>query len=377
MSTSSNVGAMVCRRSTNDQPAVSLYNSRARPSRYGSIPQLESIQQGIPDVPVGPRAARQSRLCSQRTSQPNAARDMRMPEQFAAPSMEICQNNVNTNDDSRLNVQISTSQITISRGSIRIIQTNINCNGPSFMSNTASDVPRSTRASSANISSQSDGPLPLVAGTAHGTASHSNDNMRHDTRDLRAIRPSTVYPRPSRNGVVHHSANQPARSSRHITMSPPASSVHSPLTAQHISAPSHAAFPTHIPRSPPTPSSTAPAAFDFHAQAPPGSRAIVFIARCTEPLTAGAEVANSECPVCLEPADRHARGCVQIKRGRGCNHMIGRDCLEAMLMDQPDNRKLCPLCRATWMRGSGYGQNDEHGYAVLGLRYNRRRGLGP
>lgn len=53
-----------------------------------------------------------------------------------------------------------------------------------------------------------------------------------------------------------------------------------------------------------------------------------------------------ECPICLD--DFALEDCLQITGIEGCNHRIGRTCLEKLLLTDPDEEKRCPLCRTVW-----------------------------
>ncbi|CAA9962922.1 zf-RING-2 multi-domain protein [Pyrenophora teres f. maculata] len=67
---------------------------------------------------------------------------------------------------------------------------------------------------------------------------------------------------------------------------------------------------------------------------------------------------NSECPICLEPPSQ-SHLCVQIKGVPGCNHMIGRDCLEELLIRDSDEKKECPLCRAEFLASNFIEQGSD------------------
>jgi hypothetical protein len=83
-----------------------------------------------------------------------------------------------------------------------------------------------------------------------------------------------------------------------------------------------------------------------------------FMQRHTQPIFEGGANAppNEECPICLEPPSAEHL-CVQIKDIPGCNHMIGRECLKEMLTRRPDDKKECPLCRATFLVEDGVWQD--------------------
>lgn len=63
--------------------------------------------------------------------------------------------------------------------------------------------------------------------------------------------------------------------------------------------------------------------------------------------------ANTECPICLEDISEHI--CVKIVDIPGCVHMIGLECLQVLLDNHPNDKKLCPLCRTDWLGGPGPG----------------------
>ncbi|KAF1918874.1 hypothetical protein BDU57DRAFT_527011 [Ampelomyces quisqualis] len=70
---------------------------------------------------------------------------------------------------------------------------------------------------------------------------------------------------------------------------------------------------------------------------------------------------NTECPICLEGIEEHI--CVQIVGIPGCTHLIGMECLQAMLSSYPNAKKICPLCRTEWLgdaRGRGRGGRGAH-----------------
>jgi hypothetical protein len=54
-----------------------------------------------------------------------------------------------------------------------------------------------------------------------------------------------------------------------------------------------------------------------------------------------------ECPICLD--NYSLETCLRITGIDGCNHHIGRKCLEEMLRSRPNEEKKCPLCRAVWI----------------------------
>jgi hypothetical protein len=83
-----------------------------------------------------------------------------------------------------------------------------------------------------------------------------------------------------------------------------------------------------------------------------------FMQRHTQPISeSGANAPpNDDCPICLEPPSAEHL-CVQIKDIPGCNHMIGRECLKEMLTRRPDDKKECPLCRATFLAEDGIWQD--------------------
>lgn len=60
-----------------------------------------------------------------------------------------------------------------------------------------------------------------------------------------------------------------------------------------------------------------------------------------------AEPPNTDCPICLENTEEHV--CVQIKGCGDCKHVIGLECLEEFLKQEPDAKKQCPLCREEWL----------------------------
>ncbi|KAH4072427.1 hypothetical protein HBI82_069950 [Parastagonospora nodorum] len=68
--------------------------------------------------------------------------------------------------------------------------------------------------------------------------------------------------------------------------------------------------------------------------------------------------ANTECPICLEDISEHI--CVKIVGILGCVHMIGLECLQVLLNNHPDDKKLCPLCRTEWLSGPGPGPDIGH-----------------
>jgi hypothetical protein len=83
-----------------------------------------------------------------------------------------------------------------------------------------------------------------------------------------------------------------------------------------------------------------------------------FMQRHTQPISeSGANAPpNDDCPICLEPPSAEHL-CVQLKDIPGCNHMIGRECLKQMLTRRPDDKKECPLCRATFLAEDGVWQD--------------------
>ncbi|OAL00060.1 hypothetical protein IQ06DRAFT_154435 [Phaeosphaeriaceae sp. SRC1lsM3a] len=79
------------------------------------------------------------------------------------------------------------------------------------------------------------------------------------------------------------------------------------------------------------------------------TRANYFIASHTDFLSR--DDANpplkTECPVCLGGIEEHV--CVKIICIPGCSHLIGLQCLETLLNDNPNCRKTCPFCRTEWL----------------------------
>lgn len=67
---------------------------------------------------------------------------------------------------------------------------------------------------------------------------------------------------------------------------------------------------------------------------------------------------SNTCPICLEGEAEHL--CVQIYNVQGCNHLIGYDCLKAMLSFNEDDEKRCPLCRTVWLEEKGVWQNTSN-----------------
>lgn len=55
---------------------------------------------------------------------------------------------------------------------------------------------------------------------------------------------------------------------------------------------------------------------------------------------------NTECPICFEGIEEHI--CMRIIGIEGCTHLIGLECLEALLKSNTINEKECPLCRTAW-----------------------------
>ena len=56
--------------------------------------------------------------------------------------------------------------------------------------------------------------------------------------------------------------------------------------------------------------------------------------------------ALEECPICLDTYQSEQPVQIQVE---GCNHILGRWCLEAMLTTNPRLEKTCPLCRTKLM----------------------------
>jgi hypothetical protein len=56
--------------------------------------------------------------------------------------------------------------------------------------------------------------------------------------------------------------------------------------------------------------------------------------------------ALEECPICLDTYQNEKPVQIQVE---GCNHILGRWCLEAMLTTNPRLEKTCPLCRTKLM----------------------------
>jgi hypothetical protein len=88
---------------------------------------------------------------------------------------------------------------------------------------------------------------------------------------------------------------------------------------------------------------------------------------------------NTECPICLEGIEEHI--CIKITNLRGCEHMIGLQCLQEMLEHRPDDKKECPMCRTTWLPEVGYWQGEAptgrtgiRGTGMSYLRPIRRQG---
>ncbi|KAJ4377921.1 hypothetical protein N0V83_000751 [Neocucurbitaria cava] len=77
-------------------------------------------------------------------------------------------------------------------------------------------------------------------------------------------------------------------------------------------------------------------------------RAARFMSEHTDFLSHNAaEPPNTDCPICLESTEEHV--CIQIKGCGDCKHVIGRECLEEFLKQEPDAQKQCPLCREEWL----------------------------
>lgn len=75
-------------------------------------------------------------------------------------------------------------------------------------------------------------------------------------------------------------------------------------------------------------------------------RCDAFIKDQTEEVRPEELPAQEECPICLNTYEEETP--VRIKMD-GCSHIIGRNCLSAILTNSPRLEKKCPLCRTKWM----------------------------
>ncbi|KAF2438269.1 hypothetical protein P171DRAFT_171120 [Karstenula rhodostoma CBS 690.94] len=75
-------------------------------------------------------------------------------------------------------------------------------------------------------------------------------------------------------------------------------------------------------------------------------RCTTFLKEKTKPVDPQDLPVLDECPICLD--NYVLEQCVQIKI-EGCNHIFGRNCLTAILTNNPRLAKKCPLCRTVWM----------------------------
>jgi hypothetical protein len=76
--------------------------------------------------------------------------------------------------------------------------------------------------------------------------------------------------------------------------------------------------------------------------------------RCTTFLKEKTEVVDAqdlpvldECPICLDSYVLEQSVRIKVE---GCNHVFGRNCLTAILTNNPRLAKKCPLCRTEWMK---------------------------
>ena len=97
----------------------------------------------------------------------------------------------------------------------------------------------------------------------------------------------------------------------------------------------------------------------FSSVANNSSRAADFLSNHTDFLSHGDTTAppNTDCPICLDGIEDHI--CVKITNIPGCQHLIGLKCLEELLTRDPESKKECPLCRATWIEEDGIWQGSQ------------------
>ncbi|KAF1965135.1 hypothetical protein BU23DRAFT_604364 [Bimuria novae-zelandiae CBS 107.79] len=75
-------------------------------------------------------------------------------------------------------------------------------------------------------------------------------------------------------------------------------------------------------------------------------RCAAFLKGQIEPVCPNEICPSDECPICLDAYEVEQP--VRIKIG-GCGHVFGRNCLTAILTNNPRLEKTCPLCRTKWM----------------------------
>ncbi|KAF2794022.1 hypothetical protein K505DRAFT_31725 [Melanomma pulvis-pyrius CBS 109.77] len=119
---------------------------------------------------------------------------------------------------------------------------------------------------------------------------------------------------------------------------------------------------------------------------PPRMRSQDFINIHTVVVPPGTLPTGQECPICLEDYAHAVEPAVRITRIRGCTHVFGLNCLRAMLDNQPNATKKCPLCRSVWIPGVDEAPRGLRNHEAMvnppqnadypGMARNGRRGLG-
>jgi hypothetical protein len=109
------------------------------------------------------------------------------------------------------------------------------------------------------------------------------------------------------------------------------------------------------------------------------SRAAQFMEQHTEFISQrnASNRTNDACPICLEGITEHV--CVRIKGIPGCKHIIGLECLQAFLENNPEAKKECPMCRKEWLPEDpalGMWEDDPRMAAMRGMGGPRQAQMG-
>ncbi|KAK7185580.1 uncharacterized protein CC84DRAFT_1211234 [Paraphaeosphaeria sporulosa] len=93
-------------------------------------------------------------------------------------------------------------------------------------------------------------------------------------------------------------------------------------------------------------------------------RCTAFLKQKTEAVDPQDLPVLDECPICLDNYVLEQSVRIKIE---GCNHVFGRNCLTAILTNNPRLEKKCPLCRTLWMRAPAGAVQPPVRTAVLSL----------
>ncbi|KAF2852072.1 hypothetical protein T440DRAFT_50984 [Plenodomus tracheiphilus IPT5] len=192
------------RRTGGWDPTNPYHGSRPTSRRHIDLGELEqSILGDISAMAAYPLGSRQSHRHGMYTSHLGPANVRQLFDQLGSLNMTMPQVNSTIKAGAQPNVQMSTSQTTISRNGVRVTQTTINYNGQ-WTSSTDADAcgTHALQAVPSNTSQQH--------GVLHSSASSNSCSIRgqHTVNDTRTLRPLSIGPRPTGHDTADHSSTR-------------------------------------------------------------------------------------------------------------------------------------------------------------------------